>query len=172
MNISIQPFTGAAHTVKVIVAAAVSSQQHFEVRQLAEEICEDIRSKDYLSEALAIYHYVDAHTRYMKDPRTIEMVKEPFVVVRQIMQGQTPCLDCDDLTALICALLLVVGAQCRVVTVAFSHAFYQNERQYHHVFVEFFEPKSRKWIALDPVAREKTATMLSRSVAACTYPVG
>lgn len=172
MEITREPFHGATHTVEVIVKAAVSSQEHFEVRQLAEKICQEVRSKDYLSEALAIYHFVDANTRYMKDPRTVELVRAPYVVVRQLAAGQRPCLDCDDLTALLVALLMAVGARCRVVTVAFAHQFYNKERQYSHVFCQFFEPKSGKWLTLDPVARERTANMHARVVAMRTYPVG
>jgi hypothetical protein len=101
----------------------------------------------------------------MRDPRTIELVKAPYVVCQQIIRGEIPNLDCDDLAALIGALCLAVGCEVRVVTVAFRHLFYQKERQYSHVFCEAREPKSGSWIVMDPVAGLETAKMLKRVVA-------
>jgi transglutaminase-like putative cysteine protease len=165
------PFKGAKHTVEVIIKAALDSQAHFCVRQLGEEIVKDLRTKDYLSEALAVYHYVCRKTKYQRDPRTVELVKAPYLVCQDLIQGGRPALDCDDITALLAALLLSLGAQCRVVTVAFANQFYNGERQYSHVFVQVFEPKSRAWVTLDPVAGSNTKKMMRRAVASKVYPV-
>ena len=170
-NIQKAPFRGAPHTVEVIVRAALSSQDHYCVRELAEEVCREIRSKDTLSDLLAILHFVTANSRYMRDPRTVELVKAPYLVCEQLRRGQRPALDCDDYAALICALGLSVGASMRVVTVAFAHQFYNGERQYSHVFAQGQEPKTGTWVTLDPVAGESSPRMLQRSVAAKVYPV-
>jgi transglutaminase-like putative cysteine protease len=154
-----------------MVRAALESQQDLSVRLLAEEICRNLVGKDYSSEALAIYYFVLTHTRYMRDPRTIELVKAPRLVVQEILAGRVPNLDCDDLATLLAALLLSTGAEVRFVTVAFKNAFYQGQRQYSHVFVQAREPRTNAWITLDPVAGDKTTDMINRTKAAMFWPV-
>lgn len=171
MQIIKEQFKGAWHTAKNVVSSALASQGHYVVRQLAEDICRDVRSKDVLSDGAAIYHYVQSSTRYMRDPRTVELVKAPYRVCEQLRAGQRPALDCDDYAALLAALMLSVGAPTRVVTVAFSNHFYKGERQYQHIFAQFAEPKTGIWVTLDPVAGENTQQMLSRVVASKIYPV-
>ena len=141
------------------------------MRLLAEEVTKHLRSKDTVSEALAFYHLVLDRTRYMRDPRSVELVRAPWVVVDQIMAGHTPGLDCDDQSALLCALLASSGHECRVVTVAFRNMFHQGVRQYSHVFAQTKEPRTGRWITLDPVAGSKTKEMKGRIVAAKFWPV-
>ena len=155
-------FKGANQTAAVVRAAALASQQHFAVRQLAEEITRELRSKDYLSEILAIHHFLLTNCRYLRDPKTIELVKAPYRAVLEILSGRKPSLDCDDLAALTAALLLSVGCSVRVVCVAFDDVVYKGERQYAHIFAQALEPKSGKWITCDFVAGEKTARMHGR----------
>lgn len=165
------PYRGSPQTVSVIKTAALAAQNDYTVRQLTEEICRGIRSKDYLSEALAINYYVWANVRYMRDPRTIELVKAPHVVARELLAGKTPNLDCDDMTCLVCALLLASGCQCAAVTVAFKNMFYKGQRQFSHVFALAYEPRSGAKLVLDPVANVNTKQMLGRVVAAKVWPV-
>lgn len=157
------PFMGAPQTVALIFKAALDSQEA--ARQLAEDICRDLRSKDYLSEIFAINHFVLANTRYMRDPLTIELVKSPTEVIKEIYSGKKPQLDCDDMTALLIALLLAVGCRVRVCTVAFKNMFYKGQRQFSHVFAQAYEPRSKTWITVDPVAGEKTKQMHNKVVA-------
>ena len=164
-------YRGAPQTVGVIRHAALESQKFYPVRILAESVCQNIRSKDYLSEILALYHYVCANTRYMRDPRTVELVQAPYLVVEQLSKGMTPNLDCDDMSALLAALFLAVGCQTRVVTVAFQNMFHNGDRQYSHVFAQAKEPRSGAWITCDPVAAENTDSMLRRTVAAKFWPI-
>lgn len=165
------PYRGAPQTVAVIKDSALDSQRHYEIRELAESIAGSLPSKDYLSEALAIYYFVLANTRYMRDPRTVELVRSPFVTARTLRAGQVPSLDCDDMTALICGLLLATGSQCRIVTVAFKDMFYKGKRQYSHVFAQAREPTTGRWITLDPVAADHTKSMIRRVKAAKMWPV-
>lgn len=164
-------YRGAPQTVAVIKKAAVESQAKPNVRMLAEEVTKHLPNKDTLSEALAFYNLVLDRTRYMRDPRNVEYVRAPWVIVDQLMAGHTPAVDCDDQSALLCALAAVSGAECRVVTVAFRNMFYKGRRQYSHVFAQIKEPRSGQWITLDPVAGDKTKEMISRVVAAKFWPV-
>ena len=79
--------------------------------------------------------------------------------------------NCDDMSAILCALAAVSGAECRVVTVAFKHMFFNGKRQYSHVFAQVREPRTGNWITLDPVAGDKTEEMKSRVVAAKFWPI-
>jgi hypothetical protein len=155
----------------VIRREALRDQSDYSVRRLAEKISAGLPSKAYRDEYLAIYYFVLAHTRYMRDPRTVELVRSPRVVAREILAGRKPSLDCDDMAALICALILAVGGRCRVVTVAFRNMFYQGRRQYSHVFAQALDPRTNEWITLDPVAANKSRKMLNRSVAAKVFPI-
>lgn len=165
------PFQGAKQTVAFIRRAALESQDHFSVRLLAEEIVSNLGSKDYLSEILGIYNFVLSNTRYANDPRTVELVRAPWLIIKELAAGKTPSIDCDDLVALIAALLLSLGRQVRIVVLAFRHAYHKGERQYSHVVLQVKEPKTGAWIILDPVAAEQTPQMLRRVVAVKIYPL-
>jgi len=166
------PYRGAPQTVSVIKEAALASQEDsYAVRELAERICAHLPSKAYGDEYQAIYRFVLARTRYMRDPRTVELVRQPTVIAKQLASGNVPALDCDDQAALICALVLAVGGQCDVVTVAFKHAFHEGVRQYSHVFARALEPSSGLWMIMDPVAADDTKGMRRRAVHAKIWPV-
>lgn len=165
------PYRGAPQTVSVIRQAALESQNFYPVRLLAEHICGRLRGKDYLSEILANHNFVGSRCRYMRDPRTVELVQAPYLVVEQLVQGGVPQLDCDDMTAFEGALHLAVGCEVRFATVAFRHMFYKGNRQYSHVFCQAREPRTQAWITCDPVAGEGTKSMLRRAVAYKFWPV-
>lgn len=158
-------YRGAPQTVALIREAALHAQNNYAVRQLAEKICGQLRAKDYLSEILAISHFVESHTRYMRDPATVELVRDPALVASQLLSGETPQLDCDDMSALLAALLMAAGCRVRLVTVAFRNAFHKNQRQYSHIYVEAQEPRTGTWIVVDPVAGPNTKQMLARGKA-------
>lgn len=159
------PFKGAAQTVELIRKYALEAQYDPSVRYFVEEIVGEISPKDYLSEIVAIYFFTLSRIRYMNDPRTIELVRRPQIVLQEIREGKTPCLDCDDITTLLIAMYLACGRECRVATVAFRNLFVGKERQYSHVFTQVREPKTSKWIVVDPVAAEDTNQMMKKVVA-------
>lgn len=179
------PFRGASHTVSEIKRLSLALQRDYELRLLAEDIVARIPPKDFLSEILAIYYWVIANVRYANDPRTAELVRSPREVTRRITYAMKrlrsvaedpsirwrPSLDCDDITTLLAALLMAIGREIRIVTVAFRDAFFAGKRQYQHVFLQVREPRTGHWINLDPVAAEATAEMLKRVKAAKIYSV-
>lgn len=165
------PFKGAAQTVALIKQYALEAQSDPRVRLLVEEIVSGLGSKDYVSEIAAVYYYVISHTRYTNDPRTVELVRRPERIVAEILSGKTPSLDCDDLVAFEAALLLTLGREVRVVTIAFQKMQHQGEVQYSHVYLQVKEPRTSRWIVLDPVAAEETATMLRQGKAIKIWPL-
>lgn len=164
-------FFGAKTTIEAIRKAILAIQGDYRLRQLVERVCGNIREKDYLSEYLAWYNYICANVRYMRDPRTVELVKSVHIPLEQLLSGQTPQLDCDDLTALLGAGILSTGGSCRLVTVAFSNVMHNGEQQYSHVFIQALEPKTKNWITLDPVAGRATNKMLKSATIAKVWPV-
>lgn len=151
--------------------AALKSQNDYAVRRLAEAVCAGLPSKAYADEYLALYYFVLSRVRYMRDPRTVELVRDPAFMAKALWAGQTPSADCDDMSALLCALCLSAGGECRLVTVAFRDMFHQGQRQFSHVFAQAREPQTGVWITLDPVAADRTRSMLRRVRAAKTWPV-
>lgn len=170
-NILWLPYRGAPQTIQVIKDAVLQSQTKPIVRMFAEEVTKYLPSKDTVSEALAFHHFVTDKTRYMRDPRTVELVRAPWIVLELITKGHIPGLDCDDITALLLALGAASGAECRAVTVAFTNMFFQGQRQYSHVFAQLREPRTQIWITTDPVAAEKTREMQGRVKAAKYWPI-
>lgn len=153
------PYRGSPQTIALMGKAALDSQKHFAVRQYAETMCSRLDSKDYVSEYLALYHGVLRDTRYMRDPATIELLKAPFRVAEQILDGGRPSLDCDDTATFLAALCFAVGGRPEFVTVAFAPPG-PGGPQYSHVFTRVQDPRTQRWVILDPVAAERTGTML------------
>jgi transglutaminase-like putative cysteine protease len=157
--------------VDLIKRYAIEAQRQPIVRSYAESVVSGLGSKDYLSEIVAVYYAVLASVRYANDPRTVELVRKPALILREIRAGKVPSLDCDDLTTLLAALYLSLGRQVQVVTVAFAHRFFNGQRQYSHVFLRVKEPRSNAWVVVDPVAAEETAAMLRKGAAFRIWPV-
>ncbi len=155
-------YRGAPQTIEVMIGSALDDHKHFETRQLAEVVCEQLDSKDYLSEYLALYNFLLQRTRYMRDPRRTELVRAPHVVSKMILAGHRPSLDCDDMATWLAAAVLAVGGTAWFATVAFAKMMFQGQVQFSHVFTDALEPRSRGRIVLDPVAAEKTPEMLRR----------
>jgi transglutaminase-like putative cysteine protease len=153
------PYRGTPQTVAAMRDLALAAQTSWPLRRLVEEICQGVTPRDYFSEMVALYHFVCSRVRYMRDPRTVELVKTPETTLA------TGTGDCDDMATLLGALLLLAGARVRFITVGFRRGVFT------HVFVEAFEPKSRCWVTLDPVAGPRTAGMLRRIRRARIYEV-
>lgn len=164
-------FFGAKSTVAAIRQAYQAAQGNFKLRQLVEHVCAGIRAKDYLSECLAIYNFVESNTRYMRDPRTVELVKSINLLIDQLLSGQKPQIDCDELAALIAAMLGSTGASVRLVTIAFKHVVHNGEQQFSHIFVQALEPRTNTWVTLDPVAGRQTNKMLNQALIAKVWPI-
>lgn len=165
-------YSGAEQTVGVMARSILEDADHFETRELAETVCEGIDSKDYLSEYLALYHCLLKHTRYMRDPRRVELVRAPWVISRMILEGRRPSIDCDDASNWMCAAGLAVGGAAELCTVAFADGMvFDGRQQFSHVFARLIDPRRRLAIVCDPVAAEKTREMLRRVRAARVWPI-
>lgn len=165
------PYRGAPQTMGLMRRSAQEAQSDYVVRQVVQDVCQGVSSKDYVSEYLALYYTILQRCRYMRDPRTVELVRSPIVVCRELAAGKTPSLDCDDMAVLLASWILACGGSARFVTVAFRKMYYQGRLQYSHVLCEAQDPRNGQWIVLDPVAAEKTKQMLGRVKAAALWPI-
>lgn len=164
-------YSGAEQTIGVMANSILEDANHFETRELAEMVCQDVDSKDYTSELLALYNCLLANTRYMRDPRRVELVRAPWVISRMILDGHRPSIDCDDASNWMCAAGMAVGNPMELVTVAFADGMiYDGRQQYSHVFSRAPQ-RSGRAIVLDPVAAEKTPDMLRRVRAMRVWPI-
>jgi transglutaminase-like putative cysteine protease len=100
---------------------------------------------------LALHYFVCRHVRYQRDPLTVELVKTPMATL------ETGVGDCDDIATLLAAMVLLCGSEARFVTVGFRRG-----GPFTHVFCEGRDPKTKRWVTLDPVAGPHTPEMLGR----------
>lgn len=145
------PYRGTAQTVNEMRRLALAAQTSWALRQIVEDVCRGLRGKDYLSELAALYHFVWRSIRYQRDPRTVELVKTPEATIASGVG------DCDDQATLLAALSLSSGAEARFALVGF-----RPDGVFTHVFCEALDPRTRRWVTLDPVAGRRTAEMLRR----------
>lgn len=145
------PYRGTAQTVTEMRRLALAAQTSWPLRRLVEQICRGLNSKDYLSELSALGHFVYRRVRYQRDPKTVELVKTPEATLTSGVG------DCDDMATLLSALVLLSGAEARLVTVGFREG-----GPFSHVFAEGLDPRTKSWVTLDPVAGSRTAEMLGR----------
>lgn len=151
------PYQGTDDTVRHMRALALGAQTSWPLRRLVEELCRGLRGKCYLSELAALFYFVCENVRYQRDPRTVELVKTPEATLA------TGVGDCDDIATLIAALALLSGSEARYVTAGF-----RPDGVHTHVFAEALEPRTKRWVTLDPVAVDpaggpRVAEMLQRT---------
>lgn len=141
--------------IRHMATFAIEDSRDMRIRRLAESICKYLKPKDYLSEYLAIYYWTLQNIRYIRDIQHVETLKRP-VRLLESRQG-----DCDCIATFIVALITSIGGQCRFVTVGFI-PYETFGEVLTHVFCEAYEPVSKRWIVLDPVAGVRTHEMLKR----------
>jgi transglutaminase-like putative cysteine protease len=145
------PYRGTEQTIAEMRRLALAAQTDWPLRRLVERICRGLEAKDYLSELAALYYFVCRHIRYQRDPLTVELVKTPMATLR------TGVGDCDDIATLLAAMALLCGSDARLVTASFKR-----RGPFTHVFCEALDPKTKRWVTLDPVAGPQAGQMLRR----------
>jgi len=164
-------FRGPKDTLDAMarIAHGPRGEKSLLVRQFTEAITRDVFPKDYLGEILAIRNCFLQPSptrpnvplfRYMNDPRHVEWIKDPQRMIEEIQEHGSTTVDCDEVA--LCA--AVMGMQCgrEVEFVALGY----KPRQLTHVGARIKEPKSGKWIWVDPVAgpRERESAASAKEV--------
>lgn len=152
-------FEGPHTTIEYMRKAVLGPRgvRSLPLRLLVERIVAGLQPKDYLSEILAIRNFAHAHVRYLNDPLTVELVKDPERFVEEIARFGVAVGDCDDIATFLAAMGLALGREAEFVTVGFGEP-----GNFSHVFTRIREPKSKEWIVVDPVAGTDEDRMLRR----------
>lgn len=128
------------HTLRMMRAAIERARVDPAIIQAAHEIVFLTPERDDAAEARAIFEYVRDHVRYVRDVYGLETLTTPG----KVLQRKTG--DCDDQTALLCAMLESIGYCTRLVMGAFdSHDF-------DHVYAQVLI--GNEWVNVDPIIRE------------------
>lgn len=112
------------------------------VLRQARDIVRSVPAFDDVSETQALYNWVRQHVRFTKDPVNKETLMKPGDLVRWIQKNGSGSGDCDDISMLLGTLLMAVGYQARLMTVA------AGGDEFSHVYVE--GEVNGQWLPMDP----------------------
>lgn len=165
-----------AHMRRLVISARKDPQ----VIQLVRRICAGLEPGDYNSEILAIYQWVCARVRYVRDIHEVELLIAPQRLVEMALHdeqtGQRSASgDCDDISMLLASLLMAVGNECRFLVVGFepnkpSHVFCQVAVR-AGVVGGGNTAGAPLWHTVDPVADEATPQMHARVLFARPFAI-
>lgn len=109
------------------------------LRQKAVEITRGLPGHDFGGEVAALFAFVRDGVKYRRDPVNVERIQDAQTTLR-LNSG-----DCDDKCILLATLLAALGWLPRFVV-------QMQGSDFDHVFLEVFDERANKWIALDPTA--------------------
>ena len=131
-------------TLAIMRSRVIASIAHPVVREVAVSIASQAGSKNGTEQAVAIRHYVEGHTQFLRDPDGAELLHDPVWQVRRILTQGTVYADCDDVAMLAAALGKAVGLRARFVVVGFHE-----NGPLQHVWTELRSPAGGPWVELD-----------------------
>ena len=175
-------YRGTPQTVVAMFKAADGDrgQRSFRLRERVEQVIRHLRPKDYWSEVLAVYYWAcGPQFRYTRDPRKVELIKDPVRMLWEIDTRGSTLVDCDEFTTFLRAALGTIGTKTRIVTVGFKPSGNKKPNPktfddpifnlissphpripgpFTHVFAQALKP-GNVWVTVDPVAGPRTAKM-------------
>ena len=178
-----EPYRDTRTTVEKAVMPAFhhsfEDQDTFQrIRQKVEEVCRGIPPKDYISEHLAWHNFVTDKVPYMRDPTPVELVKAPDQILDEIDEHGEAREDCEAIALFEIVGHAALGGPVRIITCSFNSGPRPPNIPPHlpwplhtHAFAQVQDPRSTRWIATDPVAGARTASMLRRITQAKAFPV-
>lgn len=143
---------GTIATLKIMRELVRAGKKSLPVRQLAVELTNGHRQKDWVAELKALHRFVRDKIRYVKDIRGVETVQTPDASLK-IGAG-----DCDDKSVLLASLLESIGHPTRFVAIGFApddfaHVYVESRIGNVWVPAETTEPVEIGWSAPNPVSR-------------------
>jgi transglutaminase-like putative cysteine protease len=114
------------------------------VVQTARAITAECPERDGRCRALLIRRWLDEHLRFVPDPRGVELVVTPEVLLEQIERGYYTQGDCDDAAVLGAALAKAIGLRARFVVLGFL----ERQGPWRHVYAAVQVGPS-VWVDLD-----------------------
>jgi len=134
-------------TLPTLAALVRSARAQPEVRNAAAYLVAHCRGDDSLCRQARLYKWVKRNVRFVPDPRKVELIQEPRLLLASIARHGWAAGDCDDMTALLASLLEAVGTKTRLVVVATDPG---PVRRLRHVYVEA-QQTTGAWLRLDPL---------------------
>lgn len=141
---------GIAQTVNALRSAIHFSLRRPEVRARAEGIVASVFERDEVGEVRAVFEWVKAHYRYLRDINGVETIKSPEVIDAEISRQGFFQGDCDDVTGYLAALLKSIGYAVEAVTISIPG----RGHEFRHIFPRV-RLRSGKWVTLEATARKK-----------------
>ena len=138
--------------MQTIIALIRDSKKIPAIREVAEDVIQNVTERNWLEEIKALFNYVKANIRYTQDIENVEMVKTPLKHITDIRDRGITYGDCDDATALLGALLVSVGYVVKVVIIKSEK---NKENSFNHIYLYAQVPHSNTWISLDATAKDK-----------------
>lgn len=126
------------------------SAKNYQVIEAARDIVAGCEWRDFRCEILAIYAWVQGHSRYVYDPYGLELIVTPKQALDMIASGKVFSGDCDDLTVLSLSLLRAIGYPSRIRAVAYPSMDRPNELS--HVYGLVQAPQGA-WISIDEIRK-------------------
>jgi len=135
---------GTLITARLIAQLIRDGAKDFYVRQKAIEIFRayGVRPKDRFGEVHALFNWVRRNIRYTRDIFRVELLHS----ARRMLELRAG--DCDDMTILLCAMLMSTGHPARLILAGFRRA---KPHAYSHIYPEV--NVRGRWIPIDATTR-------------------
>lgn len=127
---------GTNATLKIMAALVRQYKRDPMIRDTAIALVANLRPRDWVGEARALYEYARDRIRYTRDVSGVETIQTPPVTM-DLEAG-----DCDDKSTLLATLLESIGHPTRFVATG-----YRSIGSYSHVYIETL--LGTRWLALD-----------------------
>lgn len=120
-----------------------SGRKNPAIREFAAGITGRIDGRQVDQLAQMIFAWIRKNIRYMYDPNGVEWIQAPEVTL------QNRIGDCDDFTVLAGSLLESIGIRTQ-----FNLVKTNGSDQFSHVFLSYWSPLQKKWIAFDAIVNK------------------
>ncbi len=108
-----------------------------------------------------------------KEYITSEIILSPVAIIEAIKKGEQPLGDCDDKSLFIASMLLNKGFPVRYVLAHIKQNIPNEDlEQPNHIYVEYKEPGSDKWIPLDASGNNEFGKISNRTIPLKRYYAG
>lgn len=129
------------------------------VRQMAASIVDGIPGNQWSLQARAIRNWIEDHVGFLRDPRGVELLLTPELMVRTVLTRGRIAVDCDDVATLAAALGLSIGLRARFIAVG----FHSPAAPFRHVWTDLGDPSGSSWIDLDVTRPSQSFAMAAIS---------
>ena len=132
------------------------------VRQTVHNILRNISERSQYDEIKVIFKWVQDHCRYTNDPKGLECITAPEVMLEEISKTGLALEDCDSFTILLATLLKFAGYPVRLKAVGFYKG-----KQLSHVYLQV--KLGDEWMSADAIKKDKSLGWESNNIKRVMY---